>query len=112
MISIVSKMIKLGNFASCKKIDIDVLLIAINNPHFPFLGDGAASQDHIENGHPSWGYGIIGLMFLPNLVFVLWLLVGTKKKLHDGKRSTINERWQLLTKILVAGSVQLVTIIK
>ena len=86
--------------------------MTINNLPFTFLGDGAASQDHIEKDNPIWGYGIIGLMFLPNLVFVLWLLAATKKKLHDGKRSTINERWQLLTTILVAGSVQLVTVIK
>ena len=68
-----------------------------------FIGDGAVSADHIENGHPVWGYSIIGLMFLPNIVFVLWFLVGNKKK---------QSKSETLAKVLVAGSVQLVTMIK
>ena len=73
------------------------------NNNYLFLGDGAVSYDHIQCGNPVWGYSIIGLMFLPNLVFVLWFLVGNKNKLA---------RWETLTKVLVAGSVQLVTMIK
>ena len=67
------------------------------------LGDGAVSYDQIQSGNPVWGFGIIGLMFLPNIVFVLWFLVGNKKK---------QSKSETLAKILVAGSVQLVTLIK
>ena len=66
-------------------------------------GDGAVSYDQLQSGNPVWGFGIIGLMFLPNIVFVLWFLVGNKKK---------QSKSETLAKILVAGSVQLVTLIK
>ena len=67
------------------------------------LGDGAVSYDHIQNGNPVWGCSIIGLMFLPNIVFVMWFLFGNKEK---------KSRRDAFAKVLVAGNVQLVTMIK
>ena len=70
-----------------------------------FVGDGAVAYQHVENQNPVWGYTIIGLMFLPNVVFILWFVLGNKRQVGQSRRRT-------LTKILVAGSVQLVTLIK
>ena len=63
-----------------------------------FVGDGAVAYQHVENQNPVWGYTIIGLMFLPNLVFILWVVLGNKRqeqKMADEKRVHDQKMWGL-----------------
>jgi hypothetical protein len=75
----------------------------LSNLLYKFPGDVSVADNHVSNGDYVWGYTVILLMFLPNIVFVLWFLNGNKKKLLQA------DTW---AKVLVAGSIQLVTIIK
>ena len=66
-------------------------------------GDTQVGVDHINNGDVVWGYTIIFLMFLPNLVFILWFTIASRGHLLE------TGTWGM---ILTAGSVQVVTFMR
>ena len=64
-------------------------------------GDTLVAKGHIERGDLVWGSTIFLLMFVPNIVFVMWFLQGHWNNLR---------RKDTCAKILIAGNVQLVTL--
>ena len=65
------------------------------------IGDTQVGIGHIKNGDIRWGCTVILLQFLPNLVFILWFVLSHKGRLFESGTCG---------KILIAGSVQLVTL--
>ena len=68
-----------------------------------FLGDLIVGKEQIEKGKFWWGFWIIFLTFLPNLIFLVWYTI--KRRSHLGKIET----WK---NMFLVGNVQLVTILK
>ena len=68
-----------------------------------FKGDIIVGKEQIDKGETWWGFWIVMLMFVPNLVFIVWFIIARRNKLSSGGT------W---LKITIAGSVQLVTLIK
>ena len=68
-----------------------------------FKGDIIVGKEQIDKGETWWGFWIVMLMFVPNLVFIVWFILANRNKLSSGGT------W---LKITIAGSVQLVTLIK
>ena len=66
-------------------------------------GDTQVGVDHINNGDVVWDYTIIFLIFLPNLVFILWFTLANRGHLLEAGT------WGM---ILTAGSVQVVTFMR
>ena len=66
-------------------------------------GDILVAKGHIERGDPVWGSTIFLLMFVPNIVFMMWFLQGHWNNLRQK---------DTCAKLLTAGSVQLVTLIR
>lgn len=70
----------------------------------PFhLGDILVSIEKLEDGHVVWGTTIISLMFLPNLVFLIWMVLGSYRQLCH--RDTC-------LRLLAGDSIQCVTIFR
>ena len=67
------------------------------------LGDILVSVEKLEDGHVIWGTTIISLMFLPNLVFLIWMILGSYR--HLCHRDTC-------LRLLAGGSIQCVTIFR
>ena len=67
------------------------------------LGDLIVGKEQIEKGKFWWGFWIIFLTFLPNLIFLVWYTI--KRSRHLGKIET----WK---NMFLVGNVQLVTILK
>ena len=58
-----------------------VNIITLNTRVFKILGDILVAEERIGQGHLRWGGTIIGLVFLPNVVFILWMLVGSRRQI-------------------------------
>ena len=71
--------------------------------HQFLIGDSQVGVDHINGGNKVWGYTIISIMFLPNLVFIVWFTFSHRGSLLQ------SGTW---AKILIAGSVQLLTFLR
>ena len=66
-------------------------------------GDFIVGREQLEKGEYTWGSVIILLMFVPNVVFMAWIAHANRKDF--GKKET----W---AKILIAGNVQLITLVR
>ena len=66
-------------------------------------GDTQVGVDHINDGNIVWGYTIILLQFVPNVVFILWFILANQGHLLEAGA------WK---KILIAALVQLVTLMR
>ena len=64
------------------------------------IADTGVGVDHIENEDYVWGITIILIMFIPNLVFLIWFALSHKGRFNEPGTCA---------KILIAGSTQLVT---
>ena len=60
-------------------------------------------NEQIEKGDNWWGFWIIFLTFLPNVIFMVWYMI--KRRRFAGKLET----WR---NMLIIGNVQIVTILK
>ena len=70
---------------------------------FLFVADCQVADIYIDRGDKVWGGAIIGLMFVPNIVFMVWVWHGNRRKVS---------RMETLAKVVTAGLVQVVTIVK
>ena len=68
-----------------------------------FLGDVLVSLEKLNDGHVVWGTTIISLMFLPNLVFVIWMILGSHRRMWH--RDTC-------LRLVAGGSIQCVTLFR
>ena len=75
----------------------------ITNICFIFSGDIIVGKEQTDNDEHWWGFWIMTLMFLPNLLFITWFILARRNKLFN------KETW---FKVFIAGNVQLVTLIK
>ena len=66
-------------------------------------GDTQVGIDHIKDGNIVWGCTVIMLQFLPNVVFIVWFILANQGHLREAGT------WK---NIAIAGSVQLVTLIR
>ena len=83
MISLVSFFIFAQNTIKRKKMtwllsNVSRFFLILLNP---FSGDILVSKEKFDNGHIVWGSTIIGLVFLPNTLFMLWMILGSRRKL-------------------------------
>ena len=79
-------------------IDDDILIFS-----FIFVADITTAHTYIDQKDYVWGGTIISLMFLPNIVFMIWVWNGNRRKAS---------RTETLAKVITAGLVQVVTIVK
>ena len=46
------------------------------------IGDILVSKEKFDHGHIRWASTIVGLVFLPNLLFIIWMVLGSRGKLY------------------------------
>ena len=84
-----------NNSLFCSKINLTYFKIS--------KGDTQVGIDHIKDGNKRWGYTVIMLQLLPNVVFIVWFILANQGHLREAGT------WK---QIAIAGSVQLVTLIR
>ena len=85
----------IANSLFCSKINLTYFKIS--------KGDTQVGIDHIKDGNIVWGCTVIMLQLLPNVVFIVWFILANQGHLREAGT------WK---KIAIAGSVQLVTLIR
>ena len=48
---------------------------------YDIVSDVLVSKEKMEKGHIIWGTTILGLIFLPNVFFMCWMILGSRRKL-------------------------------
>ena len=66
-------------------------------------GDIVVGEEQIDSGNKWWGFWVIFLTFLPNIIFVVWYMI--KRRRHLGKLET----WR---NVFVVGNIQIITLLK
>ena len=54
---------------------------------YDIVSDALVSKEKLEHGHYVWGGVIIFLMFLPNLLFSIWMILGSRRRSSKGDNS-------------------------
>ena len=87
--------LNIANSLFCSKINLTYFKIS--------KGDTQVGIDHIKDGNIVWGCTVIMLQLLPNVVFIVWFILANQGHLLEAGT------WK---KIAIAGSVQLVTLMR
>ena len=67
------------------------------------LGDILVTIERLREGHVVWGTTIIVLMFLPNVLFIVWMILGSHRKLCHKDTGL---------RLALGGGIQCVTIMR
>ena len=78
---------------------------------YDILSDALVSKERLGQGHYVWGGVIIFFMFLPNLLFLVWMILGSCRdsKNHESKNRKLCDK-DTGIRVVAGTSIQCVTI--
>ena len=78
---------------------------------YDIASDALVSKERLEQGNYVWGSVIILLMFLPNVLFLIWMLLGSrrKSKKEEGEQNKLCDKYTGI-RVAAGASIQCVTI--
>ena len=78
---------------------------------YDIVSDALVSQERLGQGHYVWGGVIIFFMFLPNLLFLVWMILGSCRdsKNHESKNRKLCDK-DTGIRVVAGTSIQCVTI--